>query len=200
MNLPECRCSQGGLTGCSSPSPEVQGHMTARGTLIVAETPSLADSIDDLLRADGIFADTVPDCYSGLGGWVRRHGHSPYLLICASNAHRCETVRRWFSGEVGAMELVVVGSRDPGLRSRGNLHLVSLPLSPVKFLEMVHALSGDAGKCDDAGPEASRGESPVGAAHDRTPGPRLVLPISQGSRAIALENLPPPSVPGTDDA
>jgi len=39
---------------------------------------------------------------------------------------------------------VVVGTRDPALRSAGRLHVVRLPLEPQKLLELVRDLLGTA--------------------------------------------------------
>lgn len=109
--------------------------------LVVQETPSLGEAILELLRSDGFEVESVQDSNGSLGSWTRKAGHPPKVLICASNSHRCETARRWFRGDIQANDLVIVGSRDPGLQSAGHLHVVGLPLTPTRFLELIHRLS-----------------------------------------------------------
>lgn len=119
--------------------------MSSPGVLVIEETPSLASAIEDLLRSDGIPVEAVAESQHGLRAYTAQTGRRPRVIVCASNTHRCETARRWFRGEFTAEELVVVGSRDPGLQSGGHLHVVSLPLTPTKFLDLIHSLVGEAG-------------------------------------------------------
>lgn len=110
--------------------------------LVVDETPSLGSSLVSLLEAEGVplrrFADLpAAESYHG------RSGVPHPVVVVASNAHYCPTASRWALGELRQAHLIVVGTRDPALRSAGRLHVVRLPLEPQGFLELVRGLSRD---------------------------------------------------------
>jgi hypothetical protein len=107
--------------------------------LVVEETPSLAGSVVSLLEAEGLTVSAFPDL-AGAEGYHDRSGLSHPLVVVASNGHYCPTASRWALGALGEADLVVVGTRDPALRSAGRLHVVHLPLEPERFLDLVHRL------------------------------------------------------------
>jgi hypothetical protein len=108
--------------------------------VVVAETPSLARSISDLLESDGEHVRTVVDPGRELTRHLKDLDRPVRLVISASNGFYCETARRWMRGEIGGVDLVVVGSRDPNLRSGLGVHVVPLPLAPDAFLAQVRGL------------------------------------------------------------
>ncbi len=111
--------------------------------VVVAETPSLARSIGDLLETEGMDVITVRDSGRELVGQLEPDEAPVSLVISASNGFYCETARRWMRGEISGVDLVVVGSRDPDLRSGPRVHVVGLPLVPGAFLRLVrHLLDG----------------------------------------------------------
>lgn len=113
----------------------------ASEVLVVDEAPSLGGSVVALLEADGIGSRRFPD----LEAAERYHGQAraphPVVLV-ASNAHYCPSASRWSSGPLRDADLIVVGTRDPALRSSGRLHVVRLPLEPQHLLELVRGLIG----------------------------------------------------------
>jgi len=112
--------------------------MSAPGVLVVGETPSLGRSIADLLEASGVPARYVDNVASAepLASLASRYP----VVISACNERVCATARRWVLGALPDVELVVVGSRDPQIPRARQVHLVPLPLLPVRLLGMVHAL------------------------------------------------------------
>lgn len=104
---------------------------------VVAETPSLAGCISDLLRSAGIATDTITplEALETLG--ERAGPVPPALLLVASNRERSETARRWVHGEFPGTHLIVVGSRDPTLVDAPSVPLVKLPLRPEELVQLV---------------------------------------------------------------
>lgn len=152
--------------------------------LVVAETPSLARSISDLLEIEGFRVRSVTDPRQELSHELDGEGRSVSLVICASNGFGCETARRWMRGEVSDLDLVVVGSRDPDLRSGAHIYVVGLPLAPDAFLTLVHHLA-----------ERARGEERGGPSRTvRRPGrpPRRRNPGSARNLSFARVHLAGP--------
>ncbi|HXQ48698.1 MAG TPA: hypothetical protein VN842_02825 [Thermoplasmata archaeon] len=108
--------------------------------VVIGETASLAAALVELLETEGVGVVAVRDLQEAetLAGKGPVPPHP--LLISASNGHYCPTARRWPEGPLRDSELVVVGTRDPGLRSTGRLHVVPLPLVPSEFLNLVREL------------------------------------------------------------
>ncbi|MGA8664040.1 MAG: hypothetical protein WB809_03085 [Thermoplasmata archaeon] len=107
--------------------------------LVVGETPSLGRSITDLLVSGGVPARFVGDvrAEAPLASLARRFP----VVVAASNSPTCSTAREWVRGELPDVALVVVGSRDPILtRVTPAVHVVSLPLLPSRFLELIREL------------------------------------------------------------
>jgi len=116
--------------------------MPETGVVVVGETPSLAASLVELLETDGVRVVSVHELREA-EALVREGSLDPRpLVISASNRHYCPTARRWRMGSLRDSELVVVGTRDPLLRSSGRLHVVALPLIPEEFLGLVRELAG----------------------------------------------------------
>lgn len=107
--------------------------------LVVGETPSLAGSVVALLESEGLAVRTFTDLH-GAESYHARAGAPHPLVVVASNAHFCPSASRWALGDLRDAHLVIVGTRDPALRSAGRLHVVHLPLEPQRFLELVHGL------------------------------------------------------------
>lgn len=107
--------------------------------LVVDETPSLGSSVVALLEAEGVPVRRFADLHAA-EGYHARAGTPHPLVIVASNAHYCPSASRWALGDLRDAHLVVVGTRDPALRSAGRLHVVHLPLEPEGFVELVHRL------------------------------------------------------------
>jgi len=115
----------------------------AAETLVVEETPSLGSSVVALLEADGLEVRRFPDLATAERFHERSSASHP-LVVVASNAHSCPTAGRWGLGPLRGAALVVVGTRDPALRSAGRLFVVRLPLVPQQLLELVRGLLGPA--------------------------------------------------------
>jgi hypothetical protein len=116
--------------------------MESHGVLVVGETPSLGRSIVDLLESGGVHAHYVDDVHSQEP--LTSLAHRYPVVVAACNEHYCATARQWVDGALPNVALVVVGGRDPLLDRASNLHLVSLPLLPSRFLGMIHGLLDDA--------------------------------------------------------
>ena len=114
----------------------------ASEVLVVDETPSLGGSVVSLLEADGLAVRRFADLH-GAESYHSGAGGSHPVVVVASNAHYCPSASRWALGALRDAHLVVVGTRDPALRSAGRLHVVRLPLEPAGFLELVRALLGN---------------------------------------------------------
>lgn len=113
---------------------------------LIAETPSLAGAIQELLEADGIEVKVALDFSQAARDVGATGSHPPPLLLVACNAHHCDSARRWRRSPLGRRPLLVVGARDPELHDGGQLHLVSLPLQPRQLLRQVHELLEGAGR------------------------------------------------------
>jgi len=107
--------------------------------VVISETASLASALVDLLRAEGFGVFQVRNAEEA-SAFAWPPDSAPRLLIAASNTRTSESVARWRAGTLGGTELVVVGSRDPELRSSSHLHVVALPLIPDDFLTMLRRL------------------------------------------------------------
>jgi hypothetical protein len=107
--------------------------------LVVDETPSLGSSVVALLEAEGVSVRRFADLHSAEGYHARAGAPHP-LVIVASNTHYCPSASRWALGDLRDAHLVVVGTRDPALRSAGRLHVIHLPLQPSGFLDVVREL------------------------------------------------------------
>jgi len=115
--------------------------MPASEVFVIGETPSLASALVGLLEADGLPVIEVHDIEVAEEIETAhgcREGHP--VLICASNGFHCESAQRWKKSSLKDSDLVVVGTRDPLLRSTGHLHVVPLPMRPGELLELVHRL------------------------------------------------------------
>jgi hypothetical protein len=111
------------------------------GVLVVGETPSLGQSIVDLLESEKLRTEYVQDVESS--GPVASLPDRYSLIVVACNEHRCLTARRWKLGELPRdLPLLVVGSRDPVLSTTRGVHQVPLPLEPDRFLSTVRCLLG----------------------------------------------------------
>jgi hypothetical protein len=108
--------------------------------VVIGETPSLASALVELLETEGVSVVAVRDLCEAEALAGKGPGRGRPLLISASNGHYCPTARKWREGSLRDSELVVVGTRDPELRSSGHLHVVPLPLVPGEFLELVREL------------------------------------------------------------
>jgi len=110
-----------------------------REVLVVDETPSLGSSVVALLETEGVPVRRFADLH-GAESYHARAGAPHPLVIVASNTHYCPSASRWALGDLRDAHLVVVGTRDPALRSAGRLHVVHLPLQPSGFLDLVREL------------------------------------------------------------
>jgi hypothetical protein len=111
----------------------------ATEVLVVDETPSLGSSVVALLESDGVRVRRFPDL-AGAEGYHARAGAPHPVVVVASNAHYSPSAGRWALGGLRDSHLVVVGTRDPALRSAGRLHVVRLPLEPEGLLGLLRSL------------------------------------------------------------
>lgn len=109
--------------------------------LVVDETPSLGGSVVALLEADGLAVRRFADFHGAESYHAAANALHPVVVV-ASNAHYCPSASRWALSALRDADLVVVGTRDPALRSAGRLHVVRLPLEPERLLELVRGLLG----------------------------------------------------------
>ena len=116
-------------------------HRTVNATvLIIEEAPSLALAVAGLLEAEAIAVRTVPS-FEEAERWVAAHRPSDRpVLVCASNAFLCRCLTPWRQGPLADSPLVLVGTRNPRLRSDGVLHVLSLPLRPDELVRTLSAL------------------------------------------------------------
>jgi len=112
----------------------------ANTVLVTGENPSLASALADLFRADSIPVSTVRDLAELNGGPDGSRSMAGSVVVLASGGYESPTTRKWATDKWSDTDLVVVGTRDPGLRSRGRFHVVRLPLVPTELLQMVHRL------------------------------------------------------------
>lgn len=110
--------------------------------LVVEETPSLANSLVALLEAEGLRVRRFSDLAAAERFHTDVKGEHRLVLV-ASNSHYCASASRWALGPLRDAHLVVVGTRDPALRSAGRLHVVRLPLEPERLLELIRGLLGN---------------------------------------------------------
>ena len=113
--------------------------------VVISETLSLAAALKELLEAAGFQKVLVHDPRRMGGLIVARETARAPILVAASNTYDSSSVRSWKMGMFPATHLVVVGSRDPQLRSEGKLHVVRLPLVPRDFLNLIRRLLGQKG-------------------------------------------------------
>jgi hypothetical protein len=117
--------------------------------LVVGETPSLGRSIVDLLESGSLPCQFVLDLEE-VGPLANLSERYP-VVVAACNEAYCSTVRRWSRGEFPRVSFVVVGSRDPALRSVPGLRTIPLPLVPDRLLSVIRSLT------DGSSATASRG-------------------------------------------
>lgn len=109
---------------------------------VISETPSLAESVVDLLREEGWEVRAVKDLAEAE---ALERGHPsprPPLLVTACNEWRCEAPRRWPGSSLRGSRMLVLGGRDPDLRSSRDLHVMSLPFRSGELIELVGSLLG----------------------------------------------------------
>ena len=109
--------------------------------LVVEETPSLGSSVVALLESDGLAVRQFLDLPAAESYHAASASSHPVVVV-ASNAHYCPSASRWALGTLREAHLVIVGTRDPALRSAGRMHVVHLPLGPTEFLELLRGLLG----------------------------------------------------------
>jgi DNA-binding NtrC family response regulator len=113
--------------------------MTSPDVIVVEETPSLARSLITFLESEGLNVASANSTREVPGLLAAVTSDAP-VLVSASNGRYCESARRWLEGELGDGDLVVVGTRDPHLQSKGRLHVVALPLKPDQLVELIRKL------------------------------------------------------------
>jgi hypothetical protein len=113
--------------------------MENQTVLVVGETPSLGQSIVDLLESGNVPTRFVHDVttQAPLSSLFERFP----LVIAASNRYVCATARRWSRGEFPDVVMVVVGARDPALTDMRGVRVVPLPLLPGPLLALVRSLT-----------------------------------------------------------
>ncbi len=129
--------------------------MPAGTILVVRENPSLASALADLFQADGLAVSTVRSLEELSRGPAGELRPSAAIVVVASKGFDSPTTREWATGKWNDTDLVLIGARDPGLRSRGRFHVVPLPLVPKELLRMVHSLL-------ESAPSASSAVAPTG--------------------------------------
>ena len=108
--------------------------------LVVRENPSLASALADLFQADGFTVSTVRSLEELNRGITGELPPGAAIVVVASKGFDSPTTREWATGKWNDTDLVLIGARDPGLRSRGRFHVVRLPLVPKELLRMVRSL------------------------------------------------------------
>jgi len=114
--------------------------MAPREVLVIAETPSLAESIADLLRGEGIPCRLVANVEGS--ALATDPEQEPRLIVVACNESYCGTARKWARGELANARLLVVGSRDPKLASIQGIRTMPLPLVVESFVRAVRGYIG----------------------------------------------------------
>ncbi|HEV2519105.1 MAG TPA: hypothetical protein VGX00_00585 [Thermoplasmata archaeon] len=110
--------------------------------LLIGETPGLADAVAELLEGEGLRTHCVRSSRDALTEQSQARDRNPPLIIVVSNSFHSEATARWQRGELRSQGLVLVGTRDPFLRTGGGLHVISLPLVPDRLVALVRALAG----------------------------------------------------------
>ncbi|MGA8542037.1 MAG: hypothetical protein WB947_00620 [Thermoplasmata archaeon] len=106
--------------------------------LVVGETPSLGRSVADLLESGNIPYRFVYAIESEIPLETLFERYP--VVISACNEVFCSTARRWSRGELPGVRLIVVGSRDPALRSMSGLRQLSLPVLPARLRSLLRTL------------------------------------------------------------
>ena len=141
--------------------------MSAATVLVVGETHSLGRSVVDLLESGSVHCRYVHDLVaeSPLATLANRFP----VVVTASNEAFCSAGRRLVRGELPGVTMVVVGARDPVLRSSSapQLHVVTLPLIPSHLMSLVSSLNtvGPPTPTDDGRRAIAPGPIPDRALH-----------------------------------
>lgn len=109
--------------------------------LLIGETPSLADAVAELLEGEGLRTHAVRSSQEALSIQSRVPNRMQDLIVVVSNSFRSEATALWQRGELRSRGLVLIGTRDPYLRTGGGLHIVSLPLVPDRLVTLVRDLA-----------------------------------------------------------
>ncbi|MCI4369732.1 MAG: hypothetical protein L3J81_00195 [Thermoplasmata archaeon] len=125
--------------------------MADRAVLVVGETPSLGQSIVDLLESGGVPNRFVSSVDSAAP--LARISDQYAVVVAACNESYCSTARRWARGEIPDVAMVAVGARDPALHQLTGVRVVTLPLSPETFLALVRSLIGSAHSAQGRSPD-----------------------------------------------
>jgi len=161
--------------------------MDSRSVVVVAETPSLARSIAELVRSDLIPVEIVsPEVDPAT---LREWATTRPLIVVACNGFYCRTGRRWVRGEIPGAHLIIVGARDPMVADIPGLHCLELPLSPPRLLTLVQHLRTLPPNPSPTGPIVP----PRGEAPPRGPGPATdasSVPHEPSPEASAIGRLP----------
>ena len=112
--------------------------MSETEVLIVGESPSLGRAVGDLLAAEGVghrlvYELSPKDIAGGPSG-------RPRLVVVVSHGYYTIAGRRWLHGEMSGVPLLVVGSLDPILEGRAEVHRLGLPLDPVELVRVIFSL------------------------------------------------------------
>ena len=114
--------------------------------LVVRETASLADSVEELLTSEGYRVRTVPNAHEGRRLLSSPRGREVRATVIVCNEAVCSGLATMASVE-SETPLIVLGWRGPPFVPRGNtkLLLLRLPTSAGVLLESLRALvHGDA--------------------------------------------------------
>jgi hypothetical protein len=111
--------------------------MAPSPVVIIAETPSLAASIRDLLDAERIPTRLFVDPAAAARACERRGARA---VVVACNAADCATIRLRRAGRFPRTRLIVVGARDPELRREPNVWLLPLPLDREALVSLLRNL------------------------------------------------------------
>lgn len=109
--------------------------MPTSKVLIVGESPSLGQSLADLMESAGLRSELVPAIDVLENG--RSIGRTVPVVLVAGHGFHSETLRRWKGGDLNGSRIVVVGSRDPALAEARGVTRVDLPLDPGSLIDLV---------------------------------------------------------------